>query len=609
VVRAQLLERERLARATAERMGQRTMRLQTVTAALATASTIQEVCEAVVTEGVTALGASTGGLWLANEERTELELVTSQGYTATAQRLTRISMERPGPLPVVDVFRRGEPVWLTGRQEFERDYQQIAAVVVRPEIAIACLPLTAQGQCLGGLAFTFDERRDFAREERDFLLVLAGHCAQALERARLFDLESQARKRAEDAQARSAFLLEASTLLSSSLSFQENLAGLTRLAVPRLADWFAIELRLDPTKPSEQLVLAHADATKVELVKDLRRRYPPDPSRGVRHVMETGKSELYEDVTEEIVAPGARDADHLRLFKELGLRSGMIVPMVARGKTWGAITFVSAESGRRYRREDLEMAELLGRRAAIAIDNALLYEEAQAATRAREEILAVVSHDLRNPVAGILMGASNILRLELTDRAASRVRKNAEVVQRSAEHMARLIDDLGDFSSLQGGRLTIERCPCDAGEIVEAAVEVFAALAQDRELRLETDVGAGLPLVSCDRDRIIQALGNLVSNALKVTAAGGSVRVGARHGAAEVVWFVEDTGPGIPAEDVPRVFERHWRAASAGYKGHGLGLTIAKGLIEAHGGRIDLRSEVGRGTRFEFAIPVSLGET
>jgi signal transduction histidine kinase len=217
--------------------------------------------------------------------------------------------------------------------------------------------------------------------------------------------------------------------------------------------------------------------------------------------------------------------------------------------------------------------------------------------------LALVTHDLRNPLGAILLSAASALRLELTDEKAPGLRKNLATIQRSAERMARLLADLVDFATVQSGRLKIEPVLFEPGELVEAVLEMFVALADERSIHLDAKVEAGLPRIFADKDRLIQALANLTSNAVKVTASGGQVRVGARSCAGELIFAVEDTGPGIGPEELPRIFERYWRGTQAGYRGTGLGLTIAKGIVEAHGGRINAESTPGVGSIFSFSLP------
>ena len=229
--------------------------------------------------------------------------------------------------------------------------------------------------------------------------------------------------------------------------------------------------------------------------------------------------------------------------------------------------------------------------------------EADAAIRAREEILSVVSHDLRNPLGKIVLGASLLTGAVgggVVDGA--RVARTAQRIQREAERMARLIDDLVDFASIQAGRLAIARAPCPPAGIIAQARDLFGPLAEERGLAFQTRADDDLPAVDCDSDRAVQILSNLVTNAIKVTPKGGAIVVGAAAESSGVVFYVRDTGPGIEPEDLPNVFERFWRSKRASYKGAGLGLSIARGLVDAHGGRIWAESRLGSGSTFFFSL-------
>jgi signal transduction histidine kinase len=391
----------------------RTSGLLEVTAALAMASSVSEACKVAVVRGAATLEAAAGGLWLEHDSAPVLELVQSVGYSeAVHARFGRIPLDGRTLAPVVDACQSGEPVWITSRHELETRYPQIP--IERPELAVACEPLTIEGRCIGTLSFTFDHVRDFSPTERHFLAVLARHCAQAVERARLFDQEK----------------------------------------------------------------------------------------------------------------------------------------------------------------------------------------------KAHEDVLAMVSHDLKNPLGVILMTAEHLLRLD-HGGAAPRIQTHLETIHRSAARMSRLVQDLADFARLQGGRFGITRSPCAPREITRAAVEMFAALARDSQLTLLLQVPPELPAVLCDGDRVIQALGNLVSNAVKVTAPGGRITVGAHLQGTGLVWFVEDSGPGLHEDDLPRIFQPYCRAENTRYEGTGLGLTIAKGIAEAHGGSIWATSQLGVGSRFSFSIPLT----
>jgi signal transduction histidine kinase len=216
----------------------------------------------------------------------------------------------------------------------------------------------------------------------------------------------------------------------------------------------------------------------------------------------------------------------------------------------------------------------------------------------------VVSHDLRSPLAAILAGAST---LDTHDLDPARVAPISHRIHRQAERMARLVDDLVDYAAIQSGRVALSRAPHPPAAIVEAATDMFAAIAIEQGLHFESNLEPGLPVIECDSERALQVMANLVANALKVTPRGGRIAIGAkpRTGREPVVFFVKDTGPGIAAEDQPRLFERFWRGKSATYKGAGLGLSIARGIVSAHGGRIWVESEVGEGTTFYFSLSTS----
>jgi signal transduction histidine kinase len=602
IIRSTLIASERRERAHAERLAERSRALQEVTAALSKVSSVSEVAEVIVTEGSKLARAATAGVWLLDRDRTVLELAASLSYSNAAP-FRRLPVDTPHRVPVLDAVGTREPIFFRDRAAFRGAYPEVERVAaVRPELAIACLPMVVEGRCLGALAFTFDEAREFSPDERDPLLVLARHCAQAISRAQHFDLETQARAQAEAAQERASLLLEASALLSSSLDFAETLQRLARLVVPRMADWCAVELATEPDRPSEQLVVAHVDPAKVALAHELRRRWPPDPTarHGVAQALRTGTSQLYAEITDQLLASTARDAEHLRVVRELGFTSAMVVPMLARERTFGAITFVSAESGRRYAQADLELAELLARRAATAIENALLFGAAQEAIRAREKVLAVVSHDLRNPLNAVQLAAQVLVA---SGDCTPAVRRSGELIQRATERMARLIQDLLDFSVLQNGRLQVVPKPCTVEEILQATLEIFGPLARERDIGLDVHVSSTERGLICDRDRVVQALGNLVSNAIQVTPAEAHVTVWVTSAEGEHHFTVEDSGRGIAAEDLPRLFEPYWRADKTTYKGTGLGLTIARGIVEAHGGRLWAESTVGAGSRFTFSLP------
>jgi signal transduction histidine kinase/ActR/RegA family two-component response regulator len=283
----------------------------------------------------------------------------------------------------------------------------------------------------------------------------------------------------------------------------------------------------------------------------------------------------------------------------------MTAPLVARGRALGAITFVTVEPGRRYGPADLELAEELARRTAIAADNARLYGEAQRAVRARDEFLATVSHELRTPLTSML-GWARLLRDGALDPAASA--RAIETLDRNARALGQLIQDLLDVSRIVTGRLRVDVRPVDLAAVIDAAVEAVHLAAEAREIRLVRALDPSVGPVTGDADRLQQVVWNLLSNAIKFTPRGGRVEVRLDRGADVARITVTDSGRGIAPADLPFVFARFWQAESSTtrtYGGLGIGLAIVRHIVELHGGTIRAESEgEGRGAKFTVELPL-----
>jgi signal transduction histidine kinase len=354
--------------------------------------------------------------------------------------------------------------------------------------------------------------------------------------------------------------------------------------------------------------MAHADPAREAWGRALRLRHPPAEGHSLAwRAISTRRTIFIPEVRPEDLADVARDPVHLEVLRQRGLRSWIVVPLVARGNVYGALSISMAESGRTFGADDVRTAEDLASRAAQALDNAALYRRQQRAVRHREEVLAIVSHDLRNLLSPVLLGARG---LQAAARGGTlegdKLSRTLERIVTAGARMNRLIGDLLDLSRLQEGRLSVVKARQRPAELVAEVVEVFRPAAEAKGLALEADVARELPDVDCDRDRVVQVLGNLVSNAVSATERG-FVRVRAEPRGGEVLFEVADSGPGIAAEDVPHLFERFRRGAGAAYAGSGLGLAIARGLVEAHGGRIWVESAPGAGSRFLFTLPAHDG--
>jgi signal transduction histidine kinase/PAS domain-containing protein len=397
-------------------------------------------------------------------------------------------------------------------------------------------------------------------------------------------------------------LSRAGEALAASLDHQAMLDAAARVAVPALADLCMIDVVEEGAIERRAVVLA--DPARAELAERLKRSRPrPGWQTPQERAIATGEPMLLEEGPEPPGGGPASDADPARAA---GVCSMMVVPLIVRNTALGALTLGAIESGRRYAPADLELARDLASRIAQALDNTRLYAAARRASALRDATLAVVSHDLRGPLGAIMM------RTSLLRDSARRREPDAELdkaltsIQHSADRMRRLIQDLLDMSSIESGTFSsvLRRQP--VGPLVGDALDALRPQAAARSLRLELDLPAGDRFtVDVDRDRVIQVLDNLIGNAIKFTGPGGAITVRVEPRGGELWFSVADTGPGIAPDDLPHVFDRFWKVGQTAHLGTGLGLAIAKGLVEAHGGRIWAESAPGVGSRFWFALPLA----
>jgi PAS domain S-box-containing protein len=427
---------------------------------------------------------------------------------------------------------------------------------------------------------------------------------RADERERALAQEQAARAEAENSQKRASLLAEASRVLSASFDYQTTLAALVRLAVPALADYCALDI-VEAEDSFERIGEAHVDPTKSKLLGEVAKF--PKSALTARHplmrVMATGAPVLEADITPAFIRASFAEAEQRRVVEALAPRSLICVPLVTSGKPLGALTLVTSGSGRRYEIADLSLAADLARRAAIVVEHARLFHEAEQATRARDDVLAVVAHDLRNPLNTVTMAVGMMLETMPVERVQER--RQVEIVRRAADRMNRMIQDLLDVKRMESGRLTTDLKPEDPGILINDTIDMLRPLAAGSTIRLETDIEQNLPLVLADAARVQQVLSNLVGNAVKFTPRDGRITVCAERLDTEVRFAVIDTGPGIPAEQLPHIFGRFWQAKTSDRRGIGLGLAIAKGIVEGHNGRIWVESHVGLGSTFYFTLPTA----
>lgn len=406
------------------------------------------------------------------------------------------------------------------------------------------------------------------------------------------------RRRSEEAQ---QFLASVGEALSTSLDYQETLATVTRLAVPLLGEACILDIYIDDR--ARDVTVTDADPWAEDLTRVMRERYPPlFESHPLTEVRRTRTPLLLAEMDEAAIHRMTVNAEHRRMVSRLGWRSAMFVPLFARNHALGVLSCCSRS--RRFDEHDLRLAVDLARRAGLAIDNALLYARARQATQARDEVLGIVSHDLRNPLATISMCAGALLDPEPPPPEG--VRSMGEAIRHSAEWAEGIIRDLLDVTAMEAGRLSLHRVPTPAEQIIDGVHEQFLRHAIQAGLRFELATDANLPVLDVDAHRVQQVLFNLLGNAAKFTPEGGQITLSAHVDSAHEVltMSVADTGVGIAAADLPNIFDRFWQVQHTRRGGAGLGLAIAKGIVETHGGTMSVTSDPGVGSTFSFTLPL-----
>jgi PAS domain S-box-containing protein len=350
----------------ARRISERANRLQRLTQAFSREISTVRVANLLVEESLPAIGADAALVGLVDEAGESIDLVAQEGYPGV--RLEEwATFPVDAKVPVSEVVRDGQPVWAGSADEAKERWRDLAGTEFLFD-ALACVPLTVDRQTFGAVVFSFREQREFSPPERAFMLATAQQAANALERTKLHEAERRARDQL-------AFIARASEILGSSLDPGETLQALASVAVPQVADWCVVHLVDEDGLQAEPVALAHTDEDKIAIAKQLQERYPTpeDAPRGLPAVLASGKPEIYPEVTDEMLREGAQDPEHLEMLRRLDFHSVMIVPLVFGETTLGAITFVSAESKRTYRDEDLTFALELSRHAALAIENSRRY--------------------------------------------------------------------------------------------------------------------------------------------------------------------------------------------------------------------------------------------
>ena len=630
-------ESELRARAEA-RSSERARRLLELSTALNRAVRSSEVADFILDIGMDALGASAGSFAVLSQagEHGEFEVIRSRGFLPEVVA-SYVRFPLHGGRPLSDAVLSGLPVLLGSRDAVKERYPTVRDIDFE---ALATIPVITGGVTVAAIAFSFQESQNFDAPTETFLRTVGEQCAQALERARLYE----ARNRQVE---QSNFLADASRLLSSSLDYEITLNLLAESAVPMLGDWCAVDIITDPsvrTWPPDihRLAVVHTDPAKRSIGLELESRFPTDWSapQGLPSVIRFGTTQFMPVITDEILVAAARNAEHLAMLRELQLTSAIVVPLIARGLTLGALTLVMSESGRRYTEDDVVLAQDLAGRAAVAIDNARLYREAQlqrevaetarataaSASKAKSNFLATMSHEIRTPINAVL-GYSELLALEIGGPLNEEQRSQLARIRSSTGHLLTLVNELLDLAKIESGTLRVDAREAVAGDSVNAALSLVGPQARAKGVQL-TDrcEGACATRYVGDENRVRQILANLITNSIKFTNAGGTISVSCAETAGDasratldpnasyVAFRVADTGIGIASEQLESIFDAFVQGAGEGASpytreqtGTGLGLAISRQLAHRMSGEITVESRLREGSVFTLFLPVSDG--
>lgn len=411
-------------------------------------------------------------------------------------------------------------------------------------------------------------------------------------------------KRAEET---TRFLADASATLAELTDYETMLQRVANLAVPSFADWCAVDMQ-EPDGSIRRLAVTHVDPTKVELAHEVFRRYPPTffDEFGTGRVLRTGEPAWLGTIPDSVLEEAAQDEGHLKTIRELGLKSYISMPLRSRAKTVGVVSFVTAESGRVYDARDVAAAQDLANRATIAIENAHLLAALREADRRKDEFLAMLAHELRNPLAPII-NAVQILRQ--TAAPVPELKWATDVIDRQVQHTVRLVDDLMDVSRITRGKIGLRKERVTLQSVVNSAVEASRPLIEKRGHDLTVSVPSEPIHLDADLTRLAQVFLNLLNNAAKYTEPGGRISMSAQRDDGHVMIRVKDTGVGIQTEMLPHIFGLFTqvdRSLERTQGGLGIGLTLVERLVDMHGGSVEAYSAgLGEGSEFVVRLPIA----
>lgn len=605
---ARRFQGERLGRQRAERAIDYASRLQRVAAGLTSALTAGQVAEVILHEGLAALEAQAGSVCLLTDNGSELEVLQSQGYDeAVIARWQRFPVS--GRSLLADVVRGKKAEFLSSRAQRSRRYPAVAAEYDRlPYHSWAALPLIVDGRVIGGIGLSFVEARSWSVADRRFMETLGHQCAQALERARLYESEARAMQRAFLYQDQLIVLATASVMLNTSLEFEPTLSNVCQFMVAHLADWAAV-LLLDPASPARpRLLLAQSaplDEPRAALLQQIIDGRVAGMPR-LQQVLSNGATILAAPNREPLDGPQAGGPAWGQLADALGAGSLIATPLVSHDRTLGALLLGRAPGREPFASAALGLVEEVAHRAALAIDHASHYQDSQNAIRIRDNFFGLAAHELKTPITS-LIGYTQLLQRRLGghDQLQERDRRGLQTIMRQAQRLNDLSQSLLDAARIHDGRLVLNRQPVDICKLATHISDELNELEGGARIRLECDADD----LSLDGDdlRLEQMLRHLLQNALKHSPRSSPVLLRLANAAGHIEITVRDEGIGIPADEQEHIFERFYRgsnAEEAAVGGLGIGLYVVHEVVNRHFGQISVESQPDQGATFTVRLPL-----
>jgi signal transduction histidine kinase len=510
-------------------------------------------------------------------------------------------------VPTIDT----DALHAAARDEGERFL--LDAIGPTSEIAVA---MVVRGRSLGVLNLLLTEPgRRYGESDLAQAAELAHLAGLALDNARLYRAAQREVAERARAEAMQRFLVDASTTLAASLDYEETLKRIARLTVPLLGDLCSVDVVEDDGR-IHRIAAAHRDPMLEGAVHQLLERFPVvvHPEFPTAHVVRTGmrwySPEIPSGMLEEV---SGGDVALLAALRALEPRALLCLPLKARDRTLGAILLSRTDAGHEYTPAEVDLAEELARRAALAVDNARLYGDALAASQAKSDFLAVMSHELRTPLTTVI-GYAELLADGVSGPVSQTQRRQLSRIQASAQHLLQLIEQILSFSRVEAGRERVHLEPLDAVGLAQDSALLIEPAARGRTLKLVLDLPHSPVPIETDGGKVRQILVNLLANAIKFTdhgEVGLRVRRSPEGDANGVVYEVWDTGIGISPDHLDHIFDPFWQVeqqANRRVSGTGLGLSVVRHLARLLGGEVDVTSQVGSGTRFTVKLPARTEE-